>query len=398
MWLKQSTAVTVKMGPFLDSTDGNTQETLLTISQADIRLSKNGGAYAQTNNVAGATHDEKGNYGVPLDVTDTNTLGTLRVHIHETGALAVWQDFMVVTANVWDSLFGADAIQVDLTQIVGVAQSATDLKDFADDGYDPATNKVQGVVLVDTLTTYTGNTPQTGDAFLRIGAAGASLTAIPWNATWDAEVESEVNDALVVQRLDELVNADSDIDGVAPPTVGSVVHELLSKTAGSFTYDQTTDSLEAIADSESTPPTAAQIADAVWDEAKSGHTVGTSFGDLAVDLDAVLGDTNELQVDDYPTRFTTVDNYFQAILSYTATSGVVLASFALTAGKIGTDAITAAKIAADAIGASELAADAVTEIQSGLSTLTIAQVNTEVDTALADVNLDHLVGTATGRS
>ena len=83
-----------------------------------------------------------------------------------------------------------------------------------------------------------------------IGAAGAGLTAVPWNAAWDVEVESEVNDALVVQRLDELVNADSDIDGLAPPTVGSVVHELLSKTAGSFTYDQTTDSLEAIRDKE----------------------------------------------------------------------------------------------------------------------------------------------------
>lgn len=44
-------------------------------------------------------------------------------------------------------------------------QSAADLKDFADDGYDPATNKVQGVVLTDTVTTYTGNTPQTGDSF-----------------------------------------------------------------------------------------------------------------------------------------------------------------------------------------------------------------------------------------
>ena len=31
---------------------------------------------------------------------------------------------------------------------------------------------------VSTLTTYTGNTPQTGDSFARIGAAGASLTAI----------------------------------------------------------------------------------------------------------------------------------------------------------------------------------------------------------------------------
>lgn len=68
--------------------------------------------------------------------------------------------------------------EVDITHLVGVAQSATDLKDFADDGYDPATNKVQGVVLVDTLTTYTGNTPQTGDSFARLGApAGASVSA-----------------------------------------------------------------------------------------------------------------------------------------------------------------------------------------------------------------------------
>ena len=81
-----------------------------------------------------------------------------------------------------------------------------------------------------------------------IGIAGAGLTAVPWNAAWDAEVESEVNDALVVHRLDELLNADSDIDGVAPPTVGSVFHELMSKTAGSFSFDQLTDSLEAIRD------------------------------------------------------------------------------------------------------------------------------------------------------
>lgn len=75
--------------------------------------------------------------------------------------------------------------------------------------------------------------------------SGAKLTAVPWNSDWDTEVQSEVDDALVAQRLDELVNADSDIDGATPPVVGSVFHELLTKTAGSFTYDQTTDSLEA---------------------------------------------------------------------------------------------------------------------------------------------------------
>lgn len=117
MFLKQSTAVTVKIGPFVDQGDGFTPETSLTISQADIRLTKNGGDFAQTNNAAGATHDESGYYDIPLDTTDTNTLGTLRVAVSESGALPVWQDFMVVPANVWDSLFGADRLQVHAAEI-----------------------------------------------------------------------------------------------------------------------------------------------------------------------------------------------------------------------------------------------------------------------------------------
>lgn len=119
MWLKQSTAVTIKLGPFVDSTDGVTAETGLTISQADIKLTKNGGTIAQSNNAAGATHDANGYYGVPLDTTDTNTLGTLRVMISESGALPVWQDFMVVPANVWDSMFGSDLLDVSLVQVAG---------------------------------------------------------------------------------------------------------------------------------------------------------------------------------------------------------------------------------------------------------------------------------------
>jgi hypothetical protein len=80
------------------------------------------------------------------------------------------------------------------------------------------------------------------------GSMTVGTNAIPWNASWDAEVQSEAEDAIVVHRLDELLNADSDIDGAAPPTVGSVFHELMTKTTGSFTFDQTTDSLEAIRD------------------------------------------------------------------------------------------------------------------------------------------------------
>jgi hypothetical protein len=116
-WIKQSTAATVKLGPFLDDTDGKTAETSLTILQADIRLSKNGGDFTQSNNVAGAIHDENGYYDVPLNATDTNTLGTLRVAISESGALPVWQDYMVVPANVWDSMFGATTLNVNVATL-----------------------------------------------------------------------------------------------------------------------------------------------------------------------------------------------------------------------------------------------------------------------------------------
>ncbi len=44
---------------------------------------------------------------------------------------------------------------VDVTNIGASSQSLIDLKDFVDSGYDPVTNKVQGVVLVDTTTTNT---------------------------------------------------------------------------------------------------------------------------------------------------------------------------------------------------------------------------------------------------
>lgn len=301
LYLKQSTAITAKIGPFLDETDGKTAEDGLTIAQADVRLSKNGGDIAQKNEATSCTHDELGIYGCPLDTTDTGTLGRLQLWVHESGALPVFHEFMVVTANVYDTLCSTDVLQADLTQICGDSQSATDLKDFADAGYDPGTNKVEGVKLADTVTALTGHTAQTGDSYARIGApagasvsadvaavkaetasiledtaeigaAGAGLTAVPWNADWDAQVESECNDALVAQDLDHLAKA-----GTAPaPAADSYFDKVMNKD-GNQTFSKGTDSLEAIRDNQAGADTAA-IADAVWDEAQSGHTTAGTFG------------------------------------------------------------------------------------------------------------------------
>lgn len=124
-WLKQSTAVTVKIGPFVDETDGKTAETGLTLTQGDIQLAKNGGTMGQKNSATAASHDALGVYSCALNTTDTNTLGVLDLYVHESGALPVFQQYMVVTANVWDSLFGADRLQVHADEITAGLITAT---------------------------------------------------------------------------------------------------------------------------------------------------------------------------------------------------------------------------------------------------------------------------------
>lgn len=125
-WLRQSTAVDIGLGPFVDSVDGVTAETALTISQADVRLKKNNGAWAQKNDATSASHEENGWYEVPLNTTDTNTLGILLVAVNESGALPVWREFLVVPANAYDSLIsGTEWLTVDPNKVEFSVSGAT---------------------------------------------------------------------------------------------------------------------------------------------------------------------------------------------------------------------------------------------------------------------------------
>jgi hypothetical protein len=130
--LKQSTATTILLGPFVDETDGKTAETGLTITSGDVQVWKEGGtSLAAKNDATAATHRGIGYYSVPLDVTDTNTLGQLTVAVHESGALPVRHDFLVVKDHVYDTFTGSDFLQVDARQIAGTTNSATQLSRIA---------------------------------------------------------------------------------------------------------------------------------------------------------------------------------------------------------------------------------------------------------------------------
>ncbi len=99
-----------------------------------------------------------------------------------------------------------------VTSDVGITQAG------ADKAWTTTTRTITG----GTIGTYTGNTPQTGDAYARIGASGAGLTALG-----DGRLANL--DAMVSSRL-------ADTDYLDPPTAAEI-DTVLSGTHGSGLWD-----------------------------------------------------------------------------------------------------------------------------------------------------------------
>src|SRR3990167_10263845 len=103
IYLKQSTASQeIPLGYFLDSTDGNTEETALTIANTDIKVWKTGATTLANKNSGGATHISNGEYYAVLDATDTDTIGPMVIRVHVAGALAVRLFCTVLDEAVYD--------------------------------------------------------------------------------------------------------------------------------------------------------------------------------------------------------------------------------------------------------------------------------------------------------
>lgn len=138
LWLKQSQAVTVVIGPMLDATDGATALSALTVateinadiykwdatatppapSRADMTLTASGG----DNDCA---HLANGYYSLELTATDTGTLGHIIITTNPTGGLPTWHLFQVVPANVFNSIVpGTDKLTVDAVEINSSATAA----------------------------------------------------------------------------------------------------------------------------------------------------------------------------------------------------------------------------------------------------------------------------------
>jgi len=230
--------VPVNIMPLMDDTDFITRETGVAYNQAGMDLVWNfvtsAGVITQTAvtpTTSGDydwTHVGDGMYKIEIPASggasiNNDTEGTGYFSGICTGVLA-WRspDIIFRAAALNDALIdGGDALDVNLTEIGGASQSAADLKDFADAGYDPATNKVQGVVLVDTTTT---NTDMASSA----PSAASIRSEIDSNSTQLAAIVADTNE-LQTDNVPGLIAALNDI---STADVWTAANRSLSDPAG----------------------------------------------------------------------------------------------------------------------------------------------------------------------
>lgn len=305
MFLKQSTTVTIQMGPALDASDGVTEETALSPT---VEISKANGAFAARNSATAISHDANGWYRVELNATDTNTLGRLVAKFDDSAThIPVWHEFTVLAANVYDSLIAAtDNLEVDTTLIEGAdatdqinAAADTALTDY--DAVVPAdlpTNFADLAITVTTGQVTVGtNNDKTGYSI-----SGTKTTLDALNDVSTADVNAQADQALTdydAPTYDELLAfvqllARSD---AAITTDRATELSAINANEGSGVgdYAATADSQEALRDR----------GDSAWATAVgfSTHTaadVRTEMDSNSTQLAAIVADTNELQTDDVP--------------------------------------------------------------------------------------------------
>lgn len=144
MDLKQSTTVTVVIGPFLNATDGVTPLPALSLTSADIRLSKNGAAFAAKNDATAPIHLENGYYSCVMNATDTGTLGDLELAVFATGAVPEFRTYGVMSASAYALLYETDGqarIQLRSLSLLG-GSGVTPLVIDAGVGGAPAANAI----------------------------------------------------------------------------------------------------------------------------------------------------------------------------------------------------------------------------------------------------------------
>lgn len=233
----------------------------------------------------------------------------------------------------------------------------------------PATRRVEDLAFP-TTTGRSLDVAATGEAGLDFGNAVGSITggeigvgafaanaitAAASAADFISEIRTQADDALVAVQLDHLLH----VADASTTTTNSILAKMASSDGVFSGFSNTTDALEAIRD---------RIDDRLPDIA--------SLANINAEVDTALSDID-------------LEKFISASIADTdVADNSALARLAA----VGTPAdFTTFNNTTDSLEALRLRGDAAWITSVATSTLTAAQVNTEVDTALADIHLNRLI-------
>lgn len=332
-----------------------------------------------TQATATGTVSEKGNgqYNFALSQADTNG-DYISLTFTATNAIPVEKSLVTTVLDPTATSFGLSLAKT--TNITGF----NDIAATAIVSGGAITTSGGAVSTVTTTTTATNLTNLPSIPANWLTAAGIAASALNGKGDWNVG-----KTGYSLTPTTGLGNQTADITGNLSGSVGSVTAGVTVATNN----DKTGYSLSTA------PPTAAAIADAVWDEARSGHTTAGTFGlyldaqvstvgggsltasaiadavwDEALSGHTTAGSTGEALnaaggagdpwITALPGSYTgsQAGKILADILADTGTDGVVVASGSKTGYSIGSGGITSSSFASNAITAASLATDAVAEI------------------------------------
>ncbi len=253
-FLRQSTIQSIRFGPFLDATDGVTEEEALTITQALRRISKDGAAYAASSETGNSTHDSDGWYFDDFTVADTDTVGELLLNVQDPATfLPFWKSWWVLPQVIFDALFGDGAAGFDANGRVSVGSflasavvlsgglpdvNVASIDDIAAPALwvgsfnNPSAAAISTAVWSETVRILTANTNFNDPTAAAISATVWAETvriltaSTNFNDISTAQVRTQVDDGLVAIHLDHLFAVNYDPSAI-PGVAGALWNEIL---------------------------------------------------------------------------------------------------------------------------------------------------------------------------
>jgi hypothetical protein len=263
--LKTNTAVRIAVGPLVDPTDGKTAETSLTVTGMTVdilQMDNDGTAVNRTsfsptasggnNDMIHITDDAVGMYDLELTAAQLNYLGNMRLVFYDVdGFLVHWIDLQVVSAAYFDWKYGTTIPNVNVTQISGDGTAADNAELFFDGtGYAGGTTKLDVNVVTIANNAITAASIN-ADAITNAKIADNAIAAE--NLAADCITAAKIADnAFANEHFADGALTSTEITSAGGCIVASIANNAI--TAASMNADAS-----------------AEIADAVWDEAISGH-------------------------------------------------------------------------------------------------------------------------------